>query len=342
MQTTEEFVAKFQPLERPLNWASQPQRSLVAKSRTTSQRPAPKSAAKATSKGASTRGGRPAGLFTWAAVGLVIVVVAALVIIKVATGSSSPTSTAFQAADPATVSELTTIPASIFNTVGVSSSVVAVSPPTAVKGQPSLTATSNGKTLPEVFYEGGEYCPFCAAQRWTTIIALSRFGTWHNLGDVSSYSGDVYPNTPSFTFYKATYTSKYLVFKSVEAYADTIDPATGQYAILQIPTKAQQALVAKYDNAKYIKGASTGSIPFLSFGNKYFVAGASYTPAALAGLTRNAIAAGLSSTTSPVTVAIIASANYQTATICSLTHNQPAKVCDSPGVTAAKTKMGIK
>ena len=314
----------------------------MAKSRTTPQRPTPKGAAKTTSKGEPARGGRPAGLLTWAAVGLVIVVVAALVIIKVTNGSSSPTSSTFQAADPATVSELTTIPATIFNTVGVTSKVVAVTPPSAVKGQPALTATSNGQTLPEVFYEGGEYCPFCAAQRWTTIIALSRFGTWSNLGNVSSYSGDVYPNTPSFTFYKASFKSKYLVFKSVEAYSNTIDPSTGQYAILQVPTRAQQALVTKYDNATYIKGASTGSIPFFSFGNKYFVAGASYTPAALAGLTRTAIAAGLSATTSPVTVAIIASANYQTATICSLTHNQPASVCSSPGVTAAKTSMGIK
>lgn len=314
----------------------------MAKSRSTAQRPPSKGGAQSAPKGSSARGGRPAGLLTWAAVGLVIVVVAALVIIKVASGSSAPSSSTFQAADPATVSELTTIPASIFNAVGVSSSVVTVTAPTLVKGQPALTKTVNGKTLPEVFYEGGEYCPFCAAQRWTTIIALSRFGTWSNLGNIASYSGDVYPNTPSFTFYKAQFKSKYVAFKSVEAYADTIDPSTGQYAILQVPTAAEQALVTKYDASKYIKGAGTGSIPFLSFGNKYLVAGASYTPAALAGLTRNAIASGLSSTTSPVTVAIIASANYQTASICTLTNNQPGGVCNSPGVKAAKKVMGIK
>ena len=35
------------------------------------------------------RGGRPAGLFTWVAVGLVVIVVAALVIIKVASGGTA-------------------------------------------------------------------------------------------------------------------------------------------------------------------------------------------------------------------------------------------------------------
>ena len=63
--------------------------------------------------------GRPAGLFTWLAVGLVVLVVAALVIIKVTSGSSpSAGSSTFQATDSATVSELTTVPASVFNTVG--------------------------------------------------------------------------------------------------------------------------------------------------------------------------------------------------------------------------------
>jgi len=308
----------------------------VAKSSAPTSRPAPKTAV---------RGGRPAGLFTGGAVGLVIVVVAALVIIKVASGSSSPTATNFQAADPTVVSELTSIPARIFNAVGVNSPIVAVTPPTSVTGQPELTTKVNGKPLPEIFYEGGEFCPFCAAQRWSTIVALSRFGTWSGLGNMSSYSGDDYPNTPTFTFVKAHYTSKYVAFKSVEAYGDAIDPSTGQYVLLQTPTRAESALVNKYDTHKYISAVSPTPpppIPFFTFANRFLVAGASYTPAALQGLTRNQITSGLSSTTSPVTIAIIASANYQTAAICSLTKNLPSTVCQSAGVKAAKKTMGIK
>jgi NAD(P)H-hydrate repair Nnr-like enzyme with NAD(P)H-hydrate epimerase domain len=62
----------------------------------------------------------------------------------------------------------------------------------------------------------------------------------------------------------------------------------------------------------------------------------------LTGLTRSAIATGLSDPTSPVTDAIIASANYQTAAICSLTKDLPSNVCTSSGVKAAAKVMKLK
>ena len=57
---------------------------MVAKQMASKQRPAPK-------KKTPARGGRPAGLFTWIAVGLVVIVVVALVIVKVASGSGPTT-----------------------------------------------------------------------------------------------------------------------------------------------------------------------------------------------------------------------------------------------------------
>jgi hypothetical protein len=162
---------------------------------------------------------------------------------------------------------------------------------------------------------------------------------------MSSYSGDVYPNTPTFTFLKAKYTSSYVVFKTVELYTNYLNAAKSFYATLQTPTAQEEAEITKYDTDKYITGltASTaGSIPFLSFGNKYLVSGSSYSPTTLAGSTRAEIAAALDNATSPVTQAIIASANYQTAAICSLTKEQPANVCTSSGVTTAAKAMGIK
>ena len=292
--------------------------------------------------------GRPAGLFTWLAVGLVVVVVAVLVIIKVAGSNSSSGGTgSFQAADPTVVAEVTKIPATIFNTVGVKSPVAQVTAPQALIGQPELTAkSSTGATVPEVFYLGAEYCPFCAAQRWSTIIALSRFGTWSGLGNMQSSTlvGEAYPGTPTFTFVKAKYSSTYLAFASIEQLTNVFSQSLNNYTPLQTPTKAQQALVTKYDTSKYVKGIAPNSnpIPFMTFANKFLVSGASFTPATLAGLTRGAIASGLSDPTSPVTDAIIASANYQTAALCSITKNQPGPVCTSSGVTAAKKAMGIK
>jgi hypothetical protein len=289
--------------------------------------------------------GRPAGLFTWLAVGLVVLVVAALVIIKVTSGSTGSTgSSAFQATDSTTLSELTTIPASVFDTVGVTSPVAPVTPPQSIAGQPALTETVNGKTLPEVFFFGAEYCPFCAAQRWPTIIALSRFGTWSDLGNMTSSSSDIDPSTPTFTFVKAKYSSPYIAFKSVEFETNVYDSATSSYTKLQTPTKSQLALFDKYDTSKYVTGLSSsddGSIPFMSLGNKFLVSGASYTPATLAGLSRSAIAQGLDTTTSPITEAIITSANYLTAAFCSLTKNEPSSVCTSSAVVAAKKVMKI-
>jgi len=312
----------------------------VAKTSTTKQRSTPPRP--------PAKGGRPAGLFTWLAVGLVVVVVAALVIIKVASGGtpSKNGSATFQATDPTTVAELTKVPVSVFNTVGTTSPVAPVTPPHQVKGQPALTATNaSGKSVPKILYIGAEYCPFCAAQRWSTIVALSRFGTWKNLGNMSSYSGDQDPNTPTFTFVNATYTSSYIVFKSVEEYTNIFSTALNFYTALQKPTAQETALITKYDAPKYIPGltpSEAGSIPFLTFGNQFLVAGASYSPAALAGSTRSTIAAGLSNPTSPITQAIIASANYQTAAICTMTKQQPGSVCTSPGVKAADKVMGLK
>jgi hypothetical protein len=293
------------------------------------------------------KGGRPAGLFTWLAVGLVVVVVVALVIVKVVSGSPSTTnSSGFQAISPTVQSELTQIPASVFNTVGVTSPVAPVNPPIALKNQPALTATSaSGATLPEVFYMGAEYCPFCAAQRWSTIIALSRFGTFKGLGNMTSSSIDSFPSTPTFTFVKATYSSKYLTFKSVEEFTNISDAATNFYTQLQKPTTAENANFKKYDTSKYIPNETAqedGSIPYISMGNEFIVSGASYTPATLQNISRNTIAAGLDDPTNPVTQAIITSANYQTAALCQLTKDQPSAVCTSAGVMAAKKVMGLK
>ena len=320
-------------------------KSPASKKNIASQRPATQAAKRPAAKSSS---GRPAGLFTSLAIGLVVVIVATLVLVKVLSGTTALAGGkgSFTPVDPTTMAQVVGVPASVFNSVGVTSPVVQVTAPIQVKGQPALTAkSSTGTTLPQILYVGAEYCPFCAAQRWSTIIALSRFGTWSGLGNMASYAHDTYPNTATFTFVRSTYKSKYVVFKSLEEYTNYLDATTGYYKVLQKPTKAQVALVNKYDSPKFIPGltkAEQHPIPFLTFGNKFLVSGASFSPDTLTNLTRSAIATGLTDPSSPVTDAIIASANLQTAAICSLTHNMPSNVCSSPGVLAAKTAMKIK
>ena len=134
-------------------------------------------------------GGRPApgpqprrfsgAMMAWGAVGLVIVIVAVLVVVKVATGSSAGATsyTPVTAAPASVVKDVTTIPASVYNKVGVNfpSAAQPVSPPIKLKNQPPLTI--EGKS-PAMLYYGAEYCPYCAAERWGIVAALSRFGTW--------------------------------------------------------------------------------------------------------------------------------------------------------------------
>ena len=189
-----------------------------------------------------------------------------------------------------------------------------------VNGSP---LTSGGK--PEVLYIGAEYCPFCAAQRWAMIVSLSRFGTFSGLTTIHSSSTDIYPNTPSWTFYGSTYTSKYVAFTPVESTTENAQQA------LQTPTAAQQALLTKYDPGS----GSGGPIPFIDIGNKYVQVGnlTQYSPAVLASKTWSQIGAALTQPNSAIAKGILGSANYMTAGICKLTGNQPGTAC-TPAIKA--------
>jgi thiol-disulfide isomerase/thioredoxin len=187
---------------------------------------------------------------------------------------------------------------------------------------PALTGP-NGH--PEVFYMGAEYCPYCAAERWPMIVALSRFGTFSGLKTTSSSSSDVYPNTPTFTFHGATYTSQYVDFVSVETTDRDRNP-------LESPTSAQQALVNQYDSA--------GSIPFVDLGNGYAFSGAMYVPDVLGAMSWTAVADSLAQSSSPQAKAILGSANLITAAICKLTADQPATVCSSSTIQSIEKTLG--
>jgi Domain of unknown function (DUF929) len=275
----------------------------------------------------------------------VIIVVLAFVIIKANTkGSSSSNSTAGTgisgptgAALTSLVKDVTSVPAATLNTVGTGSGQVTATPFTLSPKQPALTAS--GK--PEMLYMGAEYCPFCAAERWAMVVALSRFGTFTGLATthsaVTDGQGDqeVDPNTPTWTFLRANYTSPYLTFGHVEMNTNIPDPSTGGYTNLQTPNTAQNALIDKYDNAPYSK-AEAGSIPFIDFGNKYLVVGASYNPQVLAGKTWAQVAAALTDSSSQIAQAVDGTANYITAAICGMTGNQPATVCTTQIQTLEK------
>jgi hypothetical protein len=262
---------------------------------------------------------------------VVLAIVVTFVVIKLngkppsGNSSNGPTGAALAGV----VSNVTSVPASTLDTVGTGGGLVTAKPP--IQNITGTALTANGK--PEVQYIGAEYCPYCAAERWAMIVALSRFGTFSGLATVHSASvngagsAEIYPNTPTWTFVNAKYTSQYLTFSTVEEQTNIPDSTTGSYTTLQTPTKAQQALITKYDAPPYVPSAAAGSIPFVDFGNKYLIAGASYSPQVLAGLSWATIGADLSNPNSTVAKAIDGTANYITAAICQLTGNQPASAC---------------
>ncbi len=271
----------------------------------------------------------------------VAIVVVAFVLIKLnsgggtaAAGSNGPTGTALTAV----TKQVTGIPASVTDKVadgGVTKGMF-VSAHTnselqsAANSLGSYFATVNGTALtangkPELLFLGGEYCPYCAAERWSMVSALSRFGTFTGLTTTHSSTSDVYPDTPTFTFSKATYKSDYLTFTSVEEFTNyrqgNSSNSNVPYVTLQAPTAAQQSLAAAYD--------PSGAIPFLDFGNKYVEVGnlSPLSPSMLQGKTWAQVAAAMNDPSSSLGKALDGNANYITAAICKLTSNQPATAC---------------
>jgi thiol-disulfide isomerase/thioredoxin len=259
---------------------------------------------------------RRKALIAGGSVALVLALIVAFVVVKI---TASPAQATPASADPAAAREITSVPASTFNAVGAGTAT-GLKP---TSGQPELTL--DGK--PELLYMGGQYCPYCAAERWALAVAVSRFGTLSGLRFIHSSPTDIYPSTPTLSFYGSSYTSRYLSFVPVEWYGEKADASTPfGHVYLQHATGPQLALFKKY---------AGGSFPFVDLGNQYLVPQAQYLPSVLAHLTWTQVATAVRDPSSPVGKGIVGAANIMTGAICKLTHGQPGGVCTSAGVRAA-------
>lgn len=252
-------------------------------------------------------------------VGVVLVgVVVALLVALLSNGSDDvPTGS-----DASTVlAKLTSVPASVFESVGTGS---AGNPPTQIADTPLL---ADGK--PQIVYVGAEYCPYCAAQRWPTVLALSRFGSFSKISLSHSSTVDTFPNTQTFSFRGAEYQSDVISFSGTETASNQL--VNGNYAPLDKPSPEVQQLIDQH---------TTGSIPFIDFGGKYILSGATYSPQVLQGKSADQIAAAMSDPSSEIAQGAVGSANLLTAAICAATDQKPANVCTTPAVQQAATKLG--
>jgi hypothetical protein len=250
----------------------------------------------------------------------------------------SPSTTAVAAGAHGTVlpasttADITGVSAATLNQVGAGS--VPSYQGSTYSGSPvdkitNTALTSGGK--PEMLYIGAEFCPFCGAMRWSMAVALSRFGTFTTpLRGFHSSATDTDPSTPTLTFYKAGYTSKYLTFTPVEN-------EDVNRNLLQATTSSEQALWAKYDTTT-TDGVTGVGYPFIDFGNKAIITAPLYDPAILKGMSWAQVAATLNDPSSPVAQAIDGTANYITAAICKMTGNKgPAGVCTAKSIKSLES-----
>jgi hypothetical protein len=273
------------------------------------------------------------------ALGLIILAICllgALVIVR--DNSSTDSTSTTETLSPAPGSLLATIagvPGSVFDTVGVASPTVPVTALHATTGAGPLWQASvgDGSQHPVVFFYGAEFAPYAAAERWPVVLALSRFGTFGQLGIVQSSPTTAFAALSTFTFWQSSYSSHHVALESVERYG-TINPTGARYLRLESPDGKEAAAVAAY-------GSGGNSFPLLDVGNRYVLDGSAFTPGALVGLTQDQIAGYLSNPLSPLTQAVVVAANQITAAVCAVDGQQPAAVCSSKGVVAADATLGI-
>jgi hypothetical protein len=248
---------------------------------------------------------------------VVALVAAVIVVIVITRPTKSDASGNRTTASPTVLKDVSDVSSKTLQTIGKGNVATL---PVKVTGEPPLT--SGGK--PEVLYVGAEFCPYCAAERWSLYESLSKFGTFSGVGEVKSATDD--GNYSSLDFYKSSFTSKYLNFTSVEN-------EDRNRSGLEKVTTAQNALWKKLSNGNQ-------GFPFIDFGNKFsLAAGAPLDPSVLGTLTQEQIASQLNNPNSKVAQTIGGGANDITAVICSLTNNQPSTVCLSPQITTLQSEL---
>lgn len=270
--------------------------------------------------------------FAWGAVIVILIGVMALVV-YVLTVPSSSQSAATPVPTPSTVVEqVSHVPASVFDAVGgqVTAKPTPLTPPRVLSGQPRLLV--DGK--PEVLFVGADYCPFCAAERWSLVVALSRFGRFTGLHDAQSAGSSVFSSIQTFSFTGTGFESPYLSFVGVELYSDELEP-DGNFARTATLTPAEGALVQRYGG-----GRPGVPIPFVDIGNRMVATTSPFTPGLLTRQSQSALVASLDQPDQLTGQAIVAGANQLTVGLCLATGQQPSAVCRSKGVRSAASALG--
>jgi hypothetical protein len=273
----------------------------------------------------------------WRFLGLVVVglILAAMAVAKSATPTATAPGASPALGTPVSRVLMTTLETASRTTLTYTGGPNPVS--IAVRGSNATGPVLNG---PKVLYVGAEFCPYCAAERWAVVLTLLRFGQIHALAYMrSAPPPEVYPNTPTFTFYGARYTSPYLRFTAVET-ATRSDTTP-----LQRLTGSALAAFKKFNDPPYVPQALAGNIPFLDVADRYVWIGAPLVPTDLERESWDQIAGQLATlgrggaAANANIQAVARAANIFTAAVCASDGAQPAAVCTAPGVVAAAKEL---
>lgn len=181
---------------------------------------------------------------------------------------------------------------------------------------------------PVLFFMGGQFCPFCAADRWAFVKATSRFGTWTNLQPLHSKGGtDGFASLPTYNLVGARFQSDLLSLHHKEV----ADVHGNQLEGLQ---GVENDLVNAYD--------PEGSIPLTVAGGKggQYTVGPAFSPGLIQGQNFDQLHADVDADRPTAAVrAIDAEAEAMTALLCKLTGGQPASVCSSPAIQSLSAQV---
>jgi len=183
-------------------------------------------------------------------------------------------------------------------------------------GSPYL---ANGK--PVVVYIGAEFCPYCAAERWSLVMALSRFGNFTGLQYMTSANDE--GDYATFTFVGSSYTSNYISFQAFE------QEDRSQSPLQTVPSN----YTTEFDN----------SYPYVNFGNSYILHTLIPDPQLLSGKNWTQIFTDISTGDTTGTT-IQEGANAITALICKILPSSDAttaagSVCSDYSITT--TNIGL-
>ena len=220
----------------------------------------------------------------------------------------------------AVLSELDNVPVSALVGNAEAANVNQVTPPTTLPPN-APRISSNGR--PEIIYIGAQFCASCAGERWALVIALSKFGTFKNLSGTTS--SDTYPGGPTFSFYGATYTSKYLSFVTDEQTPRSVDRSTGSYENVLILSQQEHNIMTAWDVTPYT--TQSGSVPFLYIGGEFLLSNFQYDANPVSLMSFHTAVGVMTSGQSAISKHVQAAAGYLLGDFCALTQEQPRPVC---------------